>query len=65
MATHSSILAMENAIDRRAWQATVHRVAESWTQLKRLSTEHSVFILKRYNSFTGKIISLIICVPLK
>ena len=46
MATPSSILAVENAIDRRAWQATVHRVAESWTRLKRLSTKHSVFILK-------------------
>ena len=43
---HSSILAMENAMDRGAWQATVHRVAKSWTQLKQLSTQHSVFILK-------------------
>ena len=25
-------------MDRRAWQAMVHRVAESWTQLKPLST---------------------------
>ena len=25
-------------MDRGAWQATVHRVAQSWTQLKRLST---------------------------
>ena len=38
MATHSSILAMENAMERTAWQATVHRVAKSWTRLKRLST---------------------------
>ena len=29
MATHSSILALENPMDRGAWQATVHRVAES------------------------------------
>ena len=24
---------LENTVDRGAWQATVHRVAESWTQL--------------------------------
>ena len=29
MATHSSILAWR--MDRRAWQATVHRVTKSWT----------------------------------
>ena len=28
---------LENPMDRGAWQATVHRVAKSWTQLKRLS----------------------------
>ena len=27
MATHSSILAMENSMDKGAWRATVHRVA--------------------------------------
>ena len=31
MATHSSILAWRIATDREAWQATVHRVAESDT----------------------------------
>ena len=25
---------VENAMDRGAWQATVHKVANSWTQLK-------------------------------
>ena len=33
MATHSSILALENPMERGAWWATVHRVSESWTQL--------------------------------
>ena len=28
---------LENPMDRRNWQATVHRVAKSQTQLKRLS----------------------------
>ena len=29
MATHSSIFALENPMDRGAWQATVHGVTES------------------------------------
>jgi len=28
---------LENPMDRGAWRAIVHRVAQSWTQLKRLS----------------------------
>ena len=38
MTTHSSILAFEKPMDRGAWRATVHRVAKSQKQLKRLST---------------------------
>ena len=34
MATHSSILAWRIPMDREAWQATVHGVANSWTQLR-------------------------------
>ena len=34
MATHSNILAWEISMDRGAWQATVHGVRKSWTQLK-------------------------------
>ena len=34
MATHSSILAWRIPMDIGAWQAIVHRVAKSWTQLK-------------------------------
>ena len=30
-ATHSSILAWENPMDREAWQATVQGVAKGWT----------------------------------
>ena len=29
---------LENLMDRAAWQDTVHRVTQSWTQLKRLNT---------------------------
>ena len=42
MATHSCILAWR-ILDRGAWWATVHRVAQSWTQLKQLST-HAWFV---------------------
>ena len=34
MATHSSILAWRTPMGRGVWQATVHRVSQSWTQLK-------------------------------
>ena len=33
MATHSSILGLENPMDRGAWRATVHGVAKSRTRL--------------------------------
>ena len=33
MATHFSVLAWRIPMDRRAWRATVHGVAKSWTQL--------------------------------
>ena len=42
MATHSSILCLENPMDRGAWWATVHRVAKSDTRLKRLGTHTSL-----------------------
>ena len=37
---HSNLLqysCLENSMGRGGWQATVHRVAKSWTQLKRLN----------------------------
>ena len=44
-ATHSSILAWRIPMDRRAWQATVHRVSESWTKLKWLSRQAGIVSL--------------------
>ena len=41
MATHSSILAWRIPMDRAAWWATVHRITNSWTQVKWLSTYSS------------------------
>ena len=38
MATHSNILALRIPMDRGAWWATVQRIAESQTWLKRLNT---------------------------
>jgi len=37
MATHSSILAWRVPMDRGAWWATVHTVAQNWTGPKQLS----------------------------
>ena len=31
MATHSSISCLQNSMDRGAWRAAVHAIAESWT----------------------------------
>ena len=39
MATHASILAWRILRDRGAWQATVHRAAQSLTRLKQLNTQ--------------------------
>ena len=34
IATHSNISYRENPMDRRAWQATVYLVANSWVSLR-------------------------------
>ena len=31
---------LENPRDRGTWRATVHGVAQSWTRLKQLNTQH-------------------------
>ena len=43
---------LENPMDRGAWQATVHSVAKSRTQLKRLSMHACMFYIYIYS--TGK-----------
>ena len=39
---------LENPMDRGAWQVAVHRVPQSWTQLKRLSI-HKNWIEEKKN----------------
>ena len=39
MATHPNILAWRIPVDRGAWRATVHGVAQSWTWMNQLSTQ--------------------------
>ena len=43
---------LENPIDRGAWQATVHRVSKSQTQLKQLSTYILVRVAALANQYT-------------
>ena len=50
MATHSGILAWRIPMDRRAWQATVHGVTKSQTQL-RDQAQHSIHILFIHKNF--------------
>ena len=48
MATHSSILALRNLMDREDLQATVHGIAKSQTQLRdSTTTMHEVKLLGR------------------
>ena len=35
---------LENPMDRGAWQATVHRVTKSQTQVKKLSTQAIILV---------------------
>ena len=45
---------LENPMDRGAWQATVHRVTKSRTQLKQLSTQHSKEEYREYKEPSKK-----------
>ena len=38
---------LENPTDRGAWQDTVHGIAQSWTQMKRLNTHTHSFLNTR------------------
>ena len=40
---------LENSMDRGAWQATIHRVTQSRTQVKRLSMHAHTLIIKKCN----------------
>ena len=70
MVTHFSILAWRIPVDRGAWWAAVHRVAQSWTQLKWLSVHaHSNYNLNHpgigisWLPFPWRVIySLIFCI---
>ena len=44
---------LENPKDRGAWQATLHRITKSWTQLKQLSTHKSILMAKSIIDKTG------------
>ena len=51
-ATHCSILCLDNPMDRGAWQATVHGVTKSWTQL-------STYICPKVKNDTFRLVWLI------
>ena len=46
MATHSSILCLENKMDRGAWWATVHGVTKSRTRLSSYTHTHTIVYYK-------------------
>ena len=48
MATYSSTLDWKDPMDGRAWWATVHRVAKSWTQLSDLNYIYSITYIHTY-----------------
>ena len=45
MAAHSSILGLENPMDREAWHAMVRRVTKSQARLKQLSTHERAWVI--------------------
>ena len=45
MATHSSVLVWKNPMDRGAWRAVVHRVANSRSQLSSCQQYINIYII--------------------
>ena len=45
MATHCSILPWRIPMDGGAWWITLHRITNSWTQLKQLSMCAHIFLI--------------------
>ena len=45
LATHSSILAWKNFMDREAWQRADHRITKSRTGLNRLSKHETLYVI--------------------
>ena len=54
---------LENPMDRGAWQATVHRVAQRWTQLKGLSMHNAslLFLLISTSSVYIREMDFFVC----
>ena len=42
----TSVFLLGNPMNRGAWESTVHRVAKSWTRLKRLSLHACIFFFQ-------------------
>ena len=54
MVTHSSISCLENSMDRKAWWATVHGVAKSWTRLSNLH----FYTVNKFRKLVGHRVSI-------
>ena len=53
---------LENPMDRGAWQATVHRVAKSWTQLEKLNTHTHTYIHTFIYIYIYIVCNLYVCI---
>ena len=54
---------LENPMDRGAWQATAHRVAQSWIQLKRISMHVQAPFIYELIKSPPKLFEIIILSP--
>ena len=57
MATHLCSC-LENPRDGGAWWAAVYGVAQSWTQLKRLSSSSSIYMSMLLSQFQSRVLKL-------